>query len=46
LLLKLSFPNRVDTWISRIDNFTEDKPDEDDYQIEAKIAIASVKYMD
>ncbi|HEY0046873.1 MAG TPA: FtsW/RodA/SpoVE family cell cycle protein [Flavobacterium sp.] len=37
-----AFPNRVDTWISRIDNFTTDKPDEDDYQIEkAKIAIAS-----
>jgi cell division protein FtsW len=32
----------VDTWISRIDNFTSDKPDEDDYQIEkAKIAIAT-----
>jgi cell division protein FtsW len=38
-----AFPNRVDTWISRIDNFTSDKP-EDDYQIEkAKIAIASGK---
>ncbi|HQA73697.1 FtsW/RodA/SpoVE family cell cycle protein [Flavobacterium sp.] len=37
-----AFPNRVDTWISRIDNFASDKPDEDDYQIEkAKIAIAS-----
>lgn len=37
-----AFPNRVDTWISRIDNFATDKPDEDDYQIEkAKIAIAS-----
>lgn len=37
-----AFPNRVDTWVSRIDNFTSDKPDEDDYQIEkAKIAIAS-----
>ena len=37
-----AFPNRVDTWIARIDNFTSDKPDEDDYQIEkAKIAIAS-----
>ena len=37
-----AFPNRVDTWISRIDNFTTDKPGEDDYQIEkAKIAIAS-----
>lgn len=37
-----AFPNRVDTWISRIDNFTSDEPDEDDYQIEkAKTAIAS-----
>jgi len=37
-----AFPNRVDTWIARIDSFTTDKPDEDDYQIEkAKIAIAS-----
>ncbi|TDE47184.1 cell division protein FtsW [Flavobacterium rhamnosiphilum] len=39
-----AFPNRVDTLISRIDNFTSDKPGEDDYQIEkAKIAIASGK---
>jgi cell division protein FtsW len=37
-----AFPNRVDTWISRIDNFTSNKSDVDDYQIEkAKIAIAS-----
>jgi cell division protein FtsW len=37
-----AFPNRVDTWVKRIENFTSDKPDEDDYQIEkAKIAIAS-----
>lgn len=37
-----AFPNRVDTWISRIDNFTTNKVDEDDYQIEkAKIAIAT-----
>ncbi|HKX86438.1 MAG TPA: FtsW/RodA/SpoVE family cell cycle protein [Flavobacterium sp.] len=37
-----AFPNRVDTWISRIENFTSDVPDEDDYQIEkAKTAIAS-----
>ena len=37
-----AFPNRVDTWISRIENFASDKPGEDDYQIEkAKIAIAS-----
>ena len=37
-----AFPNRVDTWIARVDNFITDKPDEDNYQIEkAKIAIAS-----
>ncbi len=37
-----AFPNRVDTWISRIDNFTTNKPGEDTYQIEkAKIAIAT-----
>ena len=37
-----AFPNRVDTWMSRIDNFTSDKPGEDDYQIEkAKTAIAT-----
>ena len=36
------FPNRVDTWISRVDNFTDNKDTEADYQIEkAKIAIAS-----
>ena len=36
------FPNRVDTWISRIENFTDDEDTEADYQIEkAKIAIAS-----
>lgn len=36
------FPNRVDTWMSRIDNFTNDEDTEADYQIEkAKIAIAS-----
>ena len=35
-------PNRVDTWISRIDSFTNDETTEEDYQIElAKIAIAS-----
>jgi len=34
-------PNRVDTWVSRIDNFTNDEDTEADYQIEkAKIAIA------
>lgn len=37
-----AFPNRVDTWISRIDSFTNNMPGEDEYQIEkAKIAIAS-----
>ncbi len=36
------FFNRVHTWESRMESFTTDKPDEDDYQIEkAKIAIAS-----
>lgn len=36
------FPNRVDTWISRVDNFTDNKDTEADYQIEkAKIAIAT-----
>ena len=37
------FPNRVDTWISRVENFASDEVDADaDYQIEkAKIAIAS-----
>ncbi|UAB81477.1 FtsW/RodA/SpoVE family cell cycle protein [Marixanthomonas sp. SCSIO 43207] len=36
------FPNRVDTWISRIDNFVDGEDTEADYQIEkAKIAIAS-----
>lgn len=36
------FPNRVDTWISRVENFSDDKDTEADYQIEkAKIAIAS-----
>ncbi|MFT3793384.1 FtsW/RodA/SpoVE family cell cycle protein [Flavobacterium sp.] len=47
VLLSKAFPdakffNRVHTWESRLENFTTDKPDEDDYQIEkAKIAIAS-----
>ena len=37
-----AFPNRVDTWMSRIENFSSDKVGEDEYQIEkAKIAIAS-----
>lgn len=36
------FPNRVDTWISRIENFSNDEVTEADYQIEnARIAIAS-----
>lgn len=36
------FPNRVDTWISRIENFTDPADTEADYQIErAKIAIAT-----
>ena len=35
------FPNRVDTWISRIENFTSTEETREDYQIErAKIAIA------
>jgi cell division protein FtsW len=47
ILIGKAFPNskffsRVGTWGSRIENFTTDKADEDDYQIEkAKIAIAS-----
>lgn len=46
-LMSKAFPeskffSRVGTWQSRIENFTTDKADEDDYQIEkAKIAIAS-----
>ena len=46
-LMSKAFPDsrffsRVHTWESRIENFTTDKPGEDDYQIEkAKIAIAS-----
>lgn len=45
-LLAKAFPqqktfSRVNTWVSRIENFATDKPDEDKYQIEnAKIAIA------
>jgi len=35
-------PNRVDTWMSRIQSFSNDEDSESDYQIEkAKIAIAS-----
>jgi len=37
-----AMPNRVDTWISRIDNFSNGGDSDSDYQIEkAKIAIAS-----
>ncbi len=37
-----AFPNRVDTWMARIDNFSDDVDTEADYQIEkAKIAIAT-----
>ncbi|RDK84216.1 FtsW/RodA/SpoVE family cell cycle protein [Marinirhabdus gelatinilytica] len=37
-----AFSNRVDTWMSRIENFTDKEDTEGDYQIEiAKIAIAS-----
>jgi len=37
------FPNRVDTWMNRVENFANDETNADaDYQIEkAKIAIAS-----
>lgn len=36
------FPNRVDTWISRVESFADGSDTEADYQIEkAKIAIAS-----
>lgn len=36
------FPNRVDTWMSRIDSFTSPEDTEANYQIErAKIAIAT-----
>ena len=35
-------PNRIDTWMSRVENFTNGEDTEADYQIEkAKIAIAS-----
>ena len=37
-----AMPNRVDTWISRVENFANGEDTEEDYQIEkAKIAIAS-----
>ncbi|EDM43763.1 cell division protein [unidentified eubacterium SCB49] len=36
------FPNRVDTWVSRLDNFFDKEDTDADYQIEkAKIAIAT-----
>ncbi|MEM9686745.1 MAG: FtsW/RodA/SpoVE family cell cycle protein, partial [Bacteroidota bacterium] len=36
------FPNRVDTWISRIENFSNKTAHQTDYQVEkAKIAIAT-----
>ncbi len=36
------FPNRVDTWINRVENFADGKDTGEDYQIErAKIAIAT-----
>jgi cell division protein FtsW len=36
------FPNRVDTWISRIETFTQDEQTKEQYQVEkAKIAIAT-----
>ena len=37
-----AMPNRIDTWMSRLDSFTDGEDSEADYQIEkAKIAIAS-----
>ena len=37
-----AMPNRIDTWMSRIENFSNSEDTEADYQIEkAKIAIAS-----
>lgn len=39
-------PNRVDTWMSRVENFTNGEDTEADYQIEkAKIAIATGGYI-
>lgn len=36
------FPNRVDTWVSRIESFTDNKNEKEQYQVEkAKIAIAT-----
>lgn len=37
-----AMPNRIDTWMSRVENFMNDEDTVEDYQIEkAKIAIAS-----
>ncbi len=37
-----AMPNRVDTWMSRVENFSDNEDSKEDYQIEkAKIAIAS-----
>jgi cell division protein FtsW len=37
-----AMPNRVDTWMSRVENFSNNEDSKEDYQIEkAKIAIAS-----
>jgi len=36
------FPNRVDTWVNRIESFTANKSEKEQYQVEkAKIAIAT-----
>lgn len=41
-----AMPNRVDTWMSRVENFSNGEDTEADYQIEkAKIAIATGKYI-
>ncbi len=41
-----AMPNRVDTWINRVENFSNDEDTEADYQIEkAKIAIATGNYI-
>ncbi len=39
-------PNRIDTWMNRVENFSNGEDTEADYQIEkAKIAIATGKYI-
>ncbi len=41
-----AMPNRVDTWMSRVENFSNGEDTEADYQIEkAKIAIATGNYI-